>query len=163
MTTCQRSSASWCQPRTATRCRSSTAWTCRRRSATWCQGSSVTRFLSSTARRWLDLIARKSLTKCVTLLLARSATVYQVESANVIKRKLGKVDALRLTFLVPPTQPTHAYSCTFAVEECQPYPRQVCDTIYKKHCEKVLPNHIIAIILTLIINTIIAGCTQRAG
>ena len=82
--------------------------------------------------------------------------MYQVEFANVIKRKLGKVDALRLTFLIPPTQPTHAYSCTFAVEECQPYPRQVCDTIYKKHCEKVLPNHIIAIIITLIINTIIA-------
>ena len=24
-----------------------------------------------------------------------------------------------------------------SVEECHPYPRQVCDTIYKKHCEKV--------------------------
>ena len=103
VTTCQRSSASWCQPRTATRCRSSTAWTCRRRSATWCQGSSVTRFLSSTARRWLDLIARKSLTKCVTLLPARSATVYQVESANAIKRNLGKVNALCFTFFIPPT------------------------------------------------------------
>ena len=82
--------------------------------------------------------------------------MYQVESANVIKSTLGKVNALCFTFLIPPTQPTHAYSCTFAVEECHPYPRQVCDTIYKKHCEKVLPNHIIAIIITIIINTIIA-------
>ena len=32
----------------------------------------------------------------------------------------------------------------------------MCDTIYKKHCEKVPPNPIIAIIITIIITTIIA-------
>ena len=26
---------------------------------------------------------------------------------------------------------------TVSAQECHPYPRQVCDTIYKKHCEKV--------------------------